>query len=204
MFLLCEGWIENYRGIVFFQTHLLLEGVAVMSCMGRQAVGKLPKALAGSSQCKDEGGQAREGRGPQALRARLSLESSREWRWAPSKASWSSAWTVHEAKPQICLLWLGNFRPALLDAVVQALAKQTEHWPAGVWGISHQICQSTSQACHISMPWTWSMCVALVRMQHLKNVSSLQSFILMKRTGFIEKILSIKVLFVLHCPGAHR
>jgi len=54
--LLCEEWTENYGGIVFFQTLLLLESVAVMSCRRRQAVGTLPRALAGNSQCKDEEG----------------------------------------------------------------------------------------------------------------------------------------------------
>lgn len=54
---LCEGWIENCGGIVFFQTLLLLECVAVVSCMRRQAVGKLQGSPPGDPQRKDGGGQ---------------------------------------------------------------------------------------------------------------------------------------------------
>lgn len=36
------------------------------------------------------------------------------------------------------------------------------------------------------------------------NMFTLQSFFLIRRTGFIEKILSIKLPFVLHCTGASR
>lgn len=43
-----------------------------------------------------------------------------------------------------------------------------------------------------STPWTLCMCVALLLVQHLKTCS-LQSFFLIKRIGFREKILSIKL-----------
>lgn len=97
--LLCERWVENYRGTVLFLNTFASGECCCDEFHDKAGSGELARILTGKAQCKDERGQACEGRGAQALWVGLSLESHWEGRCVSKKASWSSAWTVREAKP---------------------------------------------------------------------------------------------------------
>lgn len=124
----------------------------------------------------------------------LSLGSKRERRWASSKASWSSAWTVLEAKLQICLLCLGKLRPALGHC---GPGPGQAHRPLACLTVGNKASDLSIYNPSLSSKHILNFkCVRSPSpITAFENVSSLQSFILMKRTGFREKILSIKLPF---------